>query len=450
MYAVVDIGDGHNHRITEVAIYRTDGRQEIDHFTSLVNPCKSIPYFITKLTGISDQMVATAPPFYEIAEKVIEYTEGCTFVAHNVNFDYSIIKNEFKKLGYNFFQNRLCTANMGRRLVKGLPSYSLGALCKHFGIEIKHRHRAYGDAAATLILFNKLLAIKEEEETFIKKNLPPNLSAEQLDVIPESTGVYYMMDKRDEVIYIGKSKNIRNRVLDHFRNYQSMKSVEMTTQVAEIKYTLTGSELIALLLESQEIKSHQPRYNRALRRKVLPWGLYQKNDNGYIRLTINKIKPEKESIMQFRTKQSAKGFLQRLCKEHRLCQTFCGLYRNLSKNCLLYQMNLCEGACEEKEPPEVYNQRVLEVLDLAQNEESYIIIDEGKDNYQKSVVLVENGVYKGFGYMDEYLLNWGIDTIREHMSYTEDHKDIYTIIRGYLRKHKVDKVVPLRGGFIMN
>ncbi len=223
----------------------------------------------------------------------------------------------------------------------------------------------------------------------------------------------------------------------------------MTTQVAEIRYNLTGSELIALLLESQEIKAHQPRYNQAQRRKALPWGLYQKYDAKYMRLTIGKIKPGREAIMQFRTRQSAKNFLHKLCKENRLCQTLCGLYRNLSKSCLLYQMNLCEGACEGKEPPEVYNQRVLDVIDLAQNQESYLIIDEGKKNYEKSVVLVENGVYKGFGYLDEYLLNWGLDAIKEHMSYTDDHKDIYTIIRGYLRRNKVEKVVPLKGGFVI-
>ena len=392
-------------------------------------------------------MVANAPLFYEVAEKVVEYTEGCTFVAHNVNFDYSIIKNEFKKLGYNFLRDRMCTANMGRKLVPGLPSYSLGALCKHFDIEIRDRHRAFGDAAATAILFSKLLAIKKEDEVYIKKNLPPNITAEQIEALPESTGVYYLKDRNDEVIYIGKSKNIKSRVLDHFRNYQSMKSVEMTTQVAEIRYTLTGSELIALLLESQEIKSYQPRYNRAQRRKVLPWGLYQKVDREYLRLTINKITPDRQPIMQFRTRQSAKSFLHKLCKEHRLCQTFCGLYRNLSQGCLLHQMNLCEGACEGKEPPELYNQRVLDVLDIAQSDDSYLIIDEGKDLYQKSVVLVENGVYKGFGYMDQYVLNWGIEVIREHMSYTDDNKDIYTIIRGYLRRNKVDKVVKLKGGF---
>jgi len=452
MYAVVDIettgGDGHNHRITEIAVYRTDGQKEIDHFTTLVNPCKSIPYFITKLTGITDQMVASAPPFYEVADKVIEYTQDCTFVAHNVNFDYSIIKGEFKRLGYNYLRNRMCTANMGRKLVNGLPSYALGSLCKHFGISIQHRHRAYGDAAATVKLFNKLLEIKNEDEVFIKKNLPPNITAEQLDALPEKTGVYYLLDNNQEVIYIGKSKNIKSRIMDHFRNYQSMKSVEMTTRVAEIRYKLTGSELIALLLESQEIKEFQPKYNRALRRKSLPWGLYQKLDQGYIRLMVKKTTEGNEPIMHFRTSQSAKGFLHKICKQHRLCQSLCGLYRNVSKSCMLHQLNLCEGACEKLEPPEIYNQRVLEVLDVVQNEESYLLIDEGKEQYQKSVVLIENGCYKGFGYVDEYLLNWGVGAIKEHLGHVEDHKDIYTIIRGYLRKNKVERVVPLKEGFI--
>ena len=452
MYAVVDIettgGDGHNHRITEIAIYRTDGVKEIDHYTTLVNPGRAIPYFITKLTGITDQMVAPAPAFYEIAEKVVQFTEGCTFVAHNVNFDYSIVKQEFKRLGYNFLRDRMCTGNLGRRLVKGLSSYSLSSLCRHFQIEIQHRHRAFGDASATMILFNKLLGIQVRDEIVIKKNLPPNLSANQIDALPSKTGVYYFLNESKEILYIGKSTNIKSRVLDHFRNYQSMKAVEMSTQVSEISYCLTGSELIALLMESQEIKEHQPRYNRAQRKKILPWSLYQKNDNGYIRLVVSKTHPDREAIMQFRTRQTAKSFLHRLCKTHRLCQSYCGLYRNLSQSCLLFQMDLCEGACEGKEPAEVYNHRVMEVLDLAQAQESYLIIDEGRKEYEKGVVLVERGVYKGFGYMDEYMLNWGLDTVRTHMSYCNDHKDIYTIIRGFLRKNKVEKVVPLKSGFI--
>lgn len=454
MYAVVDIettgGDGHKHRITEIAVYRTDGQKEIDHFSSLVNPGKSIPYFITKLTGITDQMVATAPPFYEVAEKVVAFTEGCTFVAHNVNFDYSIIKHEFKRLGYNFNRSRICTANLGRKLVKDLPSYSLGALCKHFEIEITDRHRAFGDAEATMRLLSNLLSLKERDEFDIKKNLPPNITAEQLDELPEETGVYYLLNEPGEIIYIGKSKNIKSRILDHFRNYQSMKSVEMTTQVAEIRYTLTGSELIALLMESQEIKHHQPRYNRAQRRKTLPWAIYEKEEDGFIRLTVRKNLANREPIMQFRSKEAAKRFLLKICKDHRLCQTLCGLYKNVSKSCLLLQLNLCEGACEGKESAESYNKRVMDVLDISQNNESFLIIDEGKDQYQKSVVLVENGMYKGFGYFDQYMLNWGIDAIRSELTFTEAHKDIYTIIRGFLRKNKVEKVVPLKNGFVVS
>ncbi|MEQ9424866.1 MAG: exonuclease domain-containing protein [Cyclobacteriaceae bacterium] len=451
MYAIVDIettgGDGHGHKVTEFAVYVSDGKKEIDHFTSLVNPGKLIPTFITQMTGITNEMVIDAPPFYEIANQVVQYTQDCTFVAHNVSFDYSILKKEFKSLGYNYQRPRLCTVNLGRRLVKNLPSYSLGSLCKHFNIDIKHRHRAFGDAKATLKLFNYLLAIKERDEIEIKKNLPSKLTGEEIDALPEATGVYYLLNGHNEVLYVGKSVNIRSRVLDHFRNHQSIKAIEMASQIASINYQLTGSELIALLLESQEIKALQPRFNRAQRRRTLPWGLYQKVEQGYLKLFLKK-STDNEPIMQFRSKESGKSFLHKVSKENRLCQSFCGLYRNVGKACMLHQLNLCNGACNGKEEASTYNQRVMDALDIYHEDESYLIIDEGKGEYQKSIVLVENGIYKGFGYVDEYVLNWGLEAIKEHLAYHENHKDIDTIIRGFIKRKKVEQVVKLSNGFL--
>ena len=453
MYAVIDVettgGDGYNHKITEIAIYKTDGQKEIERFSTLLNPGRPIPYFITNLTGITDEMVAKAPPFYEVAEKIVRFTESCTFVAHNANFDYSVIRNEFKQLGYTYQRSRLCTGNLARNLVKGLRSYSLGSICRHFNIKIKARHRAYGDAEATMILFNKLLALKEEDEISIKKNLPPNIRAEQIDTLPEATGVYYFLDSSDQNIYIGKSKNIKSRVLDHFRNYSSIRSVEMIQQVSQIRYHLTGSELIALLHESFEIKNLQPRYNRALRRKVLPWGIYTSDKEGYLQLQVKKVNGAKQQpIRTFSSQKAAKGFLHGICKEHRLCQTLCGLYKNASNSCLLFQLNVCEGACAKLEPAEYYNKRVMNVLDLQEEEDSFLVIDQGRTEYEKSVLLVENGRYKGFGYIDEYELNWGIEVIKSHLYHKEDHRDVYTIIKGYLKRNKVEKILSLSDGFL--
>lgn len=161
MYAVVDIetsgGRAQVDKITEIAIYIHDGRRVVDEFTTLINPEVSIPPFITNLTGINNQMVANAPKFYEVAKKIVLLTEGKLFVAHNAQFDYGFIQAEFKRLGYDYQRNTLCTVKMSRKIIPGLKSYSLGNLCQSVGIPINNRHRAAGDALATIKLLDLLL-----------------------------------------------------------------------------------------------------------------------------------------------------------------------------------------------------------------------------------------------------------------------------------------------------
>ncbi|MEQ8811132.1 MAG: 3'-5' exonuclease, partial [Imperialibacter sp.] len=161
MYAIIDIettgGNAQFSKITEIAIYVHDGSQVVDEFTTLVNPECNIPPFITKLTGITNEMVEDAPRFFEVAKKIVEITEGKIFVAHNVNFDYGFVRHEFKRLGYEFKRDTLCTVKLSRKILPGKSSYSLGNLCKSLGIEIENRHRAGGDAFATVKLIEILL-----------------------------------------------------------------------------------------------------------------------------------------------------------------------------------------------------------------------------------------------------------------------------------------------------
>ena len=227
-YAIVDIettgGSPKSSKITEIAIYKHNGKEIIDEYVTLINPEMKIPEFIVRLTGISDKMVETAPKFYEVARKIIEFTEECIFVAHNVGFDYGIIRHEFKTLGYDYRKPHLCTVRASRYVIPGMESYSLGKLSRNLGIEIKGRHRAGGDALATAHLFTQLIEKDPQNlSTFIQeeinpKILHPNLDLESLENIPSKTGVYKFYDEDNRLIYIGKSKQIKSRVDQHLRN----------------------------------------------------------------------------------------------------------------------------------------------------------------------------------------------------------------------------------------
>jgi len=278
MYAVIDIettgGFMAGNRIIEVAIFIFDGETIIDQFHSLINPESYIPDNIFRLTGISNEMVEDAPKFYEVAKQIVEITEDMIFVAHNVGFDYGFFKSEFKGLGYTFRRKKLCTVRLSRKVFPGLRSYSLGNICNYLGIQINDRHRAHGDAAATVELLKLIINNDSGNilEDTLKNNssestLPPNLPKERYDEVPEETGVYYFHDQAGHVIYVGKAKNIRKRMQSHF-SQTSSKSLKMKENLYDITWELTGNELVALLLESHEIKHRYPYYNRSQKRSL--------------------------------------------------------------------------------------------------------------------------------------------------------------------------------------
>ncbi len=272
MYSIVDIettgGSPQYEKITEIAIYIHDGEKITDQFSTLINPEKNIPYYITGLTGISNEMVEGSPKFYEVAKKIIELTENKIFVAHNVNFDYNFVRSEFNSLGFNFKRELLCTVKLSRKLIPGKKSYSLGNLCDDLGIHINDRHRASGDALATVKLFELLLDINRQKGiNGINQNdygvLHPNLDKSKILILPEETGVYYLYNDKQDVIYIGKSNNIKSRITTHLGPSKNKTSQKMRKEIADFSFEITGSELIALLLESEEIKKNKPIYNRA-------------------------------------------------------------------------------------------------------------------------------------------------------------------------------------------
>ncbi len=453
MYAIIDIettGGSYNEEgITEIAVYRFDGHKITDQFSSLVNPERKIQPFVANLTGINNEMLRSAPKFYEIAKRVIEITKDCILIAHNAQFDNRILTTEFDRLGYPFEKETLCTVELAQKLIPDMPSYSLGKLTRSLGIPISDRHRAQGDAKATLDLF-KLLLTKDSGKEIITESIrkDPKLYLEPklLDLIgdaPSSTGVYYMHKEDGTIIYIGKSKNIKKRLTQHFTS-DKRKSKRIQLEVASITYEKTGSELIALLKESEEIKQNKPIYNRALRRTLYTYQLCSFiDDEGYINLKIEKADARKKAITTFTNYQQAKSVLFKITEANQLCQKLTGLH-STKGNCFLYTIKECLGACINKESPEEYNTRVETFLNNHSYENKHmLIIDKGRDIDERSVILIENGQYKGFGY---YNLNFQIDNsevLRSIITPMQNNRDAQHIIQGYLRRNKVLKTVML-------
>lgn len=455
-YAILDIettgGSPKHEKITEIAILIHNGREVTDEFSTLINPEKTIPYFITGLTGITNEMVADAPRFYEVARKIVEITENCVIVGHNVNFDYSFIQNEFRQLGYDFQRKTLCTVKLSRKLLPGFKSYSLGKICEQLGIQINGRHRAGGDAYATMLLFERLMLENTAGDQLLIPDIRgrsgpkiPNgfLDPKQIIDLPASTGVYYLHDEAGKLIYVGKSLNIHDRVLSHLSNRKSRKSMEMADQTAGISFELTGSELIALLKESEEIKKFRPKYNRQQKRTLYACGLYSSIDkDGYIRFALKKTGKENSiPITSFENMTEARKVLGRLAERHWLCQKLCGLYETEGA-CFHYSIRQCNGACIGKEPKQVYNARARKLIeDMNYDHENMIIIDKGRNPEERSVVSIENGLYRGFGYIDISTAYLNLEDLLACIKPAEDNRDIRQIIRNWLEGNKVEKVI---------
>lgn len=448
MYSVVDIettGNGYKgHKITEISIFIFDGEKIIDEFTSLVNPEQKIPYFITNLTGITEAMVRTAPKFYEIAKKVAEITKDTVFVAHNVNFDYNIIRDEFKSLGFDFKRKKLCTVRLSRKIIPGLASYSLGNICSTEGIEIAARHRAKGDAEATVELFKRLI---ERDHKFTinsflnaksrEATLPPLLDKQVVDNLPEKHGVYYFKNEQKEVIYVGKANNIKQRVISHFYD-KKKKERTMCLETANVSYTETGSELIALLHESAEIKHLYPKFNRAQRKAGEAVGLFSYEDQkGILHLAFNRLKLTPNPIMKFYSVAACRSTLEKTCEAFELCPKYCHLQTNVNA-CFHFQLQQCRGICSEKETIESYNKRVNQAIkSLGLQTENLVIKENGRNDKEIGFVLILKGIYQGFGYAEKKLKLKKPEDYLLHIKPQKDNRDVQRILKSYLSKNEV-------------
>ncbi|QLG46154.1 exonuclease domain-containing protein [Costertonia aggregata] len=447
MYSIVDIettGNGiRGNRITEISIFRFDGHQIVDEFTSLVNPECDIPLFITGLTGIDDNMVRNAPLLNEIAPRILEITKDSIFVAHSVNFDYNVIKNEFKQIGHDFSLKKLCTVRLSRKLLPGYHSYSLGKLCSAIGIPLTDRHRARGDAHATLLLFHKLLRAQNAEKVFKaflnarsqETTLPPALPKTEFEKLPTTPGVYYFKNQKGKIIYVGKAINIKKRVLSHFYD-KATKELALCSETYLLDFEETGNELIALLQESSEIKKHYPKFNRAQKRNVQRYGIFSYEDRkGVLHLAYNKIKMAPNPLTVFYSLTDCRQFLEKICDTFELCPKYCHLQENVT-TCSHYKIKQCIGICSNIEQLTKYNLRVQKAIGfLKETKTDFTIKSKGRTADEDAFVLVRNGLYIGFGYISKNIAVSYLDEIESFLIPQQNTMETQRIIESYVRKH---------------
>jgi DNA polymerase-3 subunit epsilon len=437
-------------RITEICILKHDGLSVVDKFTTLINPECNISSYYTGITGITNEMVADAPRFHEVASKIIEMTEGCIFVAHNVGFDYGFVKEEFNSLGYKYKRDTLCTVRLSRKLMPNRISYSLGHLCASLGIEIFGRHRAEGDAVATAQLFDLLIQLKSQHPQY------KNMGVEQimtrkvdkmkqyvLDKLPEDCGVYYFLNKAGEIIYIGKSNNMYNRALAHF-NTDIQKNKKMFYELHSVDFVLTGSELIALLLESEEIKKYKPKFNRMRKATEFTHSIdYFTDKNGIINFKIVPFDESENTVLSFNTYSTARERVESWIETHELCLRYCGLTSE-DAVCFNHQIKKCNGICAGEEDTDIYNKRASAILaGHVFEENNFVILDRGRNNEEYSVVLIENAHYVGFGYYDRAEQVSHPEELKGFVKRKNYYPDADALIRLFLRQGK-RKIVALK------
>ncbi|MBK7407579.1 MAG: GIY-YIG nuclease family protein [Saprospirales bacterium] len=453
-FAIIDVettgGQAARDKITEIAIVLHDGEKILDTFETLINPECLIPGFISGLTGITNEMVADAPRFFEVARTVVEMTQDAIFVAHNARFDYSFIREEFRRLGYTYTRKTLCTVQLSRKSFPGLPSYSLGNLIRHFRISVDQRHRAMADTLATTEIFTFILQSQQGQSQLthllkmgIKESLLPNgFGIEKIAALPEECGVYYFHNHGGDVVYVGKSINIQKRIASHFQD-KTHKAGQLQEHAREVTYELTGSELIALLLESREIKRLRPLINRAQRNRQYPYGIFSYTSaDGYLCFmpakTSNKLVKEKTLLAEYPHLESARNHLQAMVERFQLCEKRVGLDAGPGP-CFPYQLGTCLGACIEQESPEAYNLRAQEAQEAltAVLDGHFVILDKGRTQEEQAAVVVENGRLFGWGYVSPDDQAHNLDDWKGLVKRAEGNAEENRLVKRFIEGKKV-------------
>ena len=440
-YAIVDIettgGYAAANGITEICIHLHDGEKTTEVFETLVNPGQPIPRYIQSMTGITDEMVSAAPRFEQIAGQVHQLLSDRVFIAHNVNFDYSFILAHLRQCGYELKDKKLCTVRLSRKILPGLPSYSLGNLCRSLNIPITNRHRAGGDTAATVRLFEALL--QNDREQFIPKSLqrnfreqvlPANLPREEIEKLPYTPGVYYFHNEKGKVVYVGKARNLRYRVQSHFSNNSPGRQKQnFLRHIHSISFEECGTELMASILESTEIRKRWPIFNQAQKRWEDVYGLFVYEDQkGFRRIVIDRNRNRNRPVHTFHYLADGHSMLRKLIREHKLCAALCFLAKDSCEGD-------CAGACSGKESPAQYNERVNLALASLKTLPSFAILDQGLNGEDRSCILVTEGKFYGMGYLPAEMETSDPAQFRDHLKIYRENSFIRNLLYGYAARH---------------
>ncbi|MGO4821066.1 MULTISPECIES: exonuclease domain-containing protein [unclassified Flavobacterium] len=443
-YAIVDIettgGNASHSRITEIAIVIHNGENVINRFETLINPQKEIPLPIFALTGINNEMVSQAPLFEDVAEKILQLLSGRIFVAHNVNFDYSFVRHELEKSGLQWTARKLCTVRAARKIIPGLHSYSLGKLCSSLNIGIENRHRAGGDADATVELFAMLLDLDEEGvmTKMIKNNaqdqrLPPNLPPSDFETLPEKPGIYYFYNQEKKVIYVGKAINIKKRVASHFTGHSiKPQRQNFLRDIHAISYEISGTELMALLLECTEIKKLWPQYNRALKKYEAKYGLFTyEARNGYKYLAVGKLTKFQLCVQECNSLHDGIHLLQQLAEQFKLDYRFCTFPSSQEV------VQTVQDISQELPEIEEHNRQMDQAISfLTEEQASFAIIDKGRSTDERSCIWVENGLFYGMGYIGSDVSCMDPSELKDYIIPYKSNPYIMQLLYSFAAKNK--------------
>jgi DNA polymerase-3 subunit epsilon len=452
--------NGLNHirgRVIEVAAIRVEHGVITRTLNTLIDPCVPLPQFITNLTGITDQQCKAAPQFSQIAGELYDILDGAIFVAHNVRFDYSFLKQEFSRLNKPFLPKQLCTVKLSRALYPHEKGHKLADLIKRHNFTFARRHRAYDDAA---VLWQFLAHVQnnfppEQVAEAIGRqlrqpSLPKSLEPEIVKNLPEAPGIYIFEDALGQPLYIGKSVNIKKRVLSHFgRDHAESKEFKISQSVERIEFRQTAGELAALLLESRLIKELQPLYNRQLRKtKKLIVAKQMQLANGYITVCVDEIEQltaeETPAVLAvYPRRTSARASLNDIVKSFELCPKLFGLEKG-SGACFLYQLHKCRGACVGVEPALYYNQRLLSAFERQRIQawpfQGAILLQEKQPGQKSYGIIVDQWCILGDITQEDYC-----DPCIEAQNRLFD-LDTYKILQSYiatkLDRLKIQKLAP--------
>ncbi|OYY92743.1 MAG: ethanolamine utilization protein [Hydrogenophilales bacterium 28-61-23] len=440
-------------RITEIGIVEVDG-DRVSTWSTLVNPEQPIPQFIQQLTGIDDAMVADAPTFAQVAGELAERLHGRLFIAHNARFDYGFVRNEFQRLGQRFRADVLCTVRLSRKLYPEHHKHNLDSLIVRHNLEIgSDRHRALTDADL-IWQFWRLLGRERDADTVIeavrhqlqRPSLPPHLDAALLDDLPETPGVYLFHGESEVLLYVGKSLNLRKRVLAHFAaDTRESKDMQLAQQVRRIDWRETVGELGALLLESNLVKTGQPLHNRRPRRaaELCAWQLREVAAGDFRPRLVSDMEADfgrsDDLFGPFANPREASNSLRKIADAYALCPVVLGLEKSThpGRPCFAHQVGKCRGACVGKEPIGLHSARLMAALAKLKLKAWPYPGPIGLVEHDEFMDVEEVHVVDGWRYLGTAKSEAEVHALLEQTGQARFDMDTYKLLKAHLGKGRV-------------